>query len=264
MKKIFVSLVLLLSISTWTAFSQNLTGIQIMKKNDAQFDFKTEVSKLTMELINQSGNVRTRTVDRFSMNDDNRNMSSLIRFLKPADVRGTGFLSIEQESGDETRYLYLPALRRSRRISAGEESDSFMGTDLTYEDLSSMDFDDYSYKLIGNKTINSVSCFVIEIIPASEKRKKITGYSKRVYYVSHDTFVVYQVDYYDKHGDLFKQLRNEKIKEVPNASGYFRAYEVTMENFKTKHKTVLRYEYFKINTDLDSDLFTVRNLERWN
>ena len=262
MKKIFVSTVLFITISIYSAFSQQLSGIEIMRKNDAQFDFKTETSKLTMELINRSGNKRTRTVERFIMNDSKRNTSSLIRFLQPADVRGTGFLSIEQESDEEIRYLYLPALRRSRRISAGEESDSFMGSDLSYEDISSMNFDEYSYTVIGSEKINNVTCYVIEIIPSGEHRKKITGYSKRVYYVSKDTFIVYRVDYYDKQGQLFKQLRNSDIKEVPGAPGYYRAYVVTMENFKTKHTTVLLYDFFRINEELASDIFTVRNLER--
>jgi len=244
--------------------AQTMTGLQIMKENDKQLAFKTQVSQMTMELINSSNKTRTRTVEHYTLKDDKGLTSTLIRFLQPADVKGSGFLSIEHSKTDESRHLYLSALKKSRRISAGEDSNSFMGSDFTYEDLDEMEFNEYSFKVLGNETVDGTPCYKVEVVPTNEKRKKITGYSKRVYYVGQENFVSYQVDYYDKHGKLFKKLTGTEVKLVPGTTNFYRAYVLTMENLKTKHKTVLRYKDYKINTELASDLFSIRYLEKTN
>ncbi|MFV0505939.1 MAG: outer membrane lipoprotein-sorting protein [Bacteroidales bacterium] len=265
MKKLFFSVLATLIMGIGSiASAQQLTGLQIMKENDKQFDFKTEVSDMTMELINSSNKKRSRTVERFSMKDDAGLLSTLIKFLQPADVKGSGFLSVENSKDDETRYLYLPALRKSRRISTGEDSDSFMGSDFTYEDIDEMVMEDYSFKLIGSETVNGIDCHKVEAVPSNEERKKISGYSKSIYYVSKDNFIVNKVDFYDKHGELFKILKGTNIKAVPGTTNFYRAYTLTMENLKTKHKTILSYSNIQINTDVDEEMFSVRMLERGN
>jgi hypothetical protein len=264
MKTVFYFLIACFIFSFTSLNAQQMTGLQIMKENDKQFDFKTEVSQMTMDLINSSNKKRSRTVERFSMKDENKNLSTFIRFLQPADVKGSGFLSIEHSKNEESRYLYLPALKKSRRISAGEDSDSFMGSDFTYEDLDEMEFDEFGYNFLGNETVNGTNCYKVEVIPIGEKREKRTGYGKRVYYVSHQTFIVNKVDYYDKHGSLFKILTGTEIKQVPGSTGFHRAYMLTMENLKSKHKTILTYKDYKVNDDVNKDMFSLRFLERNN
>jgi len=251
-------------ISMATANAQQMTGLQVMEENYQQFNFKTEASQITMELINSSDKVRSRTVERYSAKDDKGNLSTLIRFLQPADVKGSGFLSIEHNKTNESRYLYLPALKKSRRISAGEDSDSFMGSDFTYEDLDEIDLEEYSFELLGDETVNGIKCHKIEVVPINEKRKKTTGYSKRIYFVSHENFIVNKVEYFDKHGILFKKLTGTDIKLVSGTTNFYRAYVLTMENLKTKHKTKLTYKDFKINSEVDKNIFTLRFLERNN
>lgn len=262
MKTMFLTVLAICAFST--ANSQQLSGLDVMKENDKQFGYQTEVSTMTMELINSLGKKRSRTVERYIKKDKNDNNRMLIRFLEPADVKGSGFLSIEHNTNDESRYLYLPALKKARRISAGEDGDSFMGTDFTYEDIDEMDFDLYSYKMLGNETVDNTDCYKVEVVPTDEKHKKNSGYSKRIYYVSKNTFVVYQVNYYDKHGAMFKQLVGTSIKPVDNSGKYIRAYTLTMKNLKTNHQTVLQYKDFKINTNISDEMFSIRYLERAN
>jgi len=164
---------------TTTANAQ-MTGLQVMKENDKQFGFRTETSQITMELVNRSGKTCSRTVERYSAKDEKGNLSTLIRFLQPADVKGSGFLSVEHSGTDESRHLYLPALKKSRRISAGEDSDSFMGSDFTYEDLDEIELGEHDFSLLGEETVNGVKCYKVEAVPTEEKRKKTTGYGKRV------------------------------------------------------------------------------------
>lgn len=248
-------------IALTTAKAQEMTGLQIMQENDKQFSFKTETSQLTMELINSSNKKRTRTIERFTIRDDNDHTSTLIRFLQPSDVKGTGFLSVEHSKDDESRYLYLPALKKSRRISAGEDSDAFMGSDFSYEDLDQMELNEYSFKLLGNEDIDGKVCYKVEVIPTSSRRKKITGYSKRIYYLNRENFVVTKVDFYDKHGSLLKRLTATDIRQVYD--NFYRAYTLIMENVKTRHKTVLMYKNYSINnSEIDEYMFSLRSLER--
>lgn len=242
--------------------AQEMTGYDIMKENDKQFDFTAEEATMTMELINSSGKKRTRSLKRYSKRDEKRNTSVLIRFLSPADVKGSAYLSIEHEGEDDSRHLYLPALKKARRISAGEDSDNFMGSDFTYEDLDEMDFDKYDFKLRGSKDLDGVDCYVVEVSPRGGS-KKTSGYSKRIYYVSKKNYVNHMVEYYDRHDQLFKTLIHTDIKEVC-APGIYRSYTWTMQNMKTKHQTILVFEDFKINEELDENLFSVRSLERSN
>jgi hypothetical protein len=244
------------------AVCQELSGYYIMKENNKQYDFSTEENTMTMELINSSGQKRVRSVLRFSKKDDNRNTQMLIRFLSPADVKGSGYLSIEHSKTDESRHLYLPALKKARRISAGEDSDNFMGSDFTYEDLDELDLDKFTFKLTGSEKIDNTDCHVVEVNP-DENTKKTSGYSKRVYFVNKETFVVQRIDFYDKRNTLFKNLTLKDIKPVYD-NRIYRPYTWVMQNLKTKHQTVLKFQYFKINEKIDDDLFTVRSLERAN
>ena len=262
MKTLFVTLTFCALFFTQSSFAQQMSGIDIMKENDKQFNFETEESTMTMELINSSGRKRTRSVKRYSKRDENKNTSMLIRFLSPADVRGSAYLSVEHSANDESRYLYLPALKKARRISAGEDSDNFMGSDFTYEDLDNIDFDKYSFKLLGSESLNSVECHKVEVTPVGES-KKTSGYSKRIYFVDKKTYVIHKIDYFDRHGNLFKHLVLNDFKLV-SSPGIYRAYNWTMENLKTKHKTVLTFEEFKVNEGLDESLFSTRSLERSN
>lgn len=261
MKTQLTMLFLVLSFFIQHIYAQQLSGLDVMKENDKQFKFVTEESTMTMELINSSGKKRIRSLIRYSKRDKNENTSMLIRFLSPADVKGASYLSIEHSANDESRYLYLPALKKVRRVSAGEDSDSFMGSDFTYEDIDEIDFDKYEFKIIGNENFNNENCYKVEVV--AKINNKTSGYSKRIYLISKKTFVSQRVDYFDKHNELCKKLIHTDIKPV-NASGLYRSFTWTMQDIKTKHKTVLLFQDFKINERIDDNMFSVRNLERIN
>ncbi|MFQ6116110.1 MAG: outer membrane lipoprotein-sorting protein, partial [bacterium] len=109
--------------------TQDLSALEIMKKNDQQRKSRDERVELTMKLINRKGKERVRKVSQVTMTDASDNQKSLIRFLSPADVKGTRLLTIEHSNRDDDQWLYLPALKKVRRISASDQSDNFMGTD---------------------------------------------------------------------------------------------------------------------------------------
>jgi outer membrane lipoprotein-sorting protein len=215
---------------------------------------------MSMKLINKRGQIRNRvisfTVEKANEFDDN----ILVGFLEPSDVKGVGLLTLEHEGADDDQWLYLPALKKERRISASDQSDSFMGTDFTYEDMKSEKLNDHDYTLLREETIDSAHCYVVEAIPSTEKQKKESGYSKREIWIDQKTFLRMQVKYYDKKGEYFKIEQRTEIEEV--LPGLYRPNYVEMKNLKKDHTTQLSFNERQLNTELSDSLFTVRSLKR--
>jgi len=188
-------------------------------------------------------------------NDDN----VLVRFLEPADVKGVGLLTLEHESSEDDQWLYLPALKKERRITASDQSDNFMGTDFTYEDMKSEKLNDHTYALLRGETLDGVECYVIEAIPSTEKQKKESGYSKRELWIDKKTLLRVQVKYYDKKGEHFKIERRSNIEQV--LPGLFRPNYIEMKNLRIQNTTQLTFRKRQLNTELSDSLFTVRSLK---
>jgi outer membrane lipoprotein-sorting protein len=239
----------------------SITGREIIKKNDQQRKAADEKLELTMKLINKKGNERIRKVIQFKKTNDKGQQKTLIRFLSPADVKGTGLLTIEHSDGDDDQWLYLPALRKVRRISASNKSDNFVGTDFSYQDLKSEQMENYQYTLLKEENINGTDCFVVEAVPNNDKEKKESGYSKRILWISKDNYVALQIYYYDKKGELFKEYKANDIRLIDGANKW-RAHKIEMENHKKNHQTFLNYNNFLINKGIKDNLFTERYLKR--
>ncbi len=241
-------------------FGQDLTAREIMEKNDRQMNSRDEESRFTMKLINKQGKERKRTVRMYLKTDIKNNDKTLIRFLSPADVKGVGLLAIED--GDrEDQWLYLPALKRIRRISSSEKSDSFMGSDFSYEDVEQNDLDNYAYQLLREEALDGQNCNVIRSIPVNEQTIKETAYSRTEVWIRQDNFVAARVDYFNHKGDHFKTMRSNNIRPI-DGTDKWRAHLIDMRNESTGHHTELHYDSIQINRGLDDNLFTQRYLER--
>ena len=205
--------------------------------------------------------VEERRVSWVLKNDAQRNQKALLRFAEPADVRGTALLSIEHPDREDDQWLYLPALRKSRRISAGNKTDSFVGSDFTYEDLGAEEMDQYDYRLIREDTIDGAAVYVVEATPNNEQRKRESGYSRREIFVRKDTASIVRIDYYDRQQELLKVFRASDIRQVP-ATATWRAQTIEMKNQKSGHTTVIAYGPFVVNAGVSDETFSIRELER--
>ena len=242
-------------------YAQATTGLDIMKKNENQLNVKDEQVELTMILVNNKGRERTRTVKQYIAWDEQDNRSAIVQFLSPADVKGTGLLSVENEDREDDQWLYLPALRKTRRISASSQTDNFIGSDFTFEDLRQEEVDQYHYTLLGDTVIDEMNCFHIEAVPNNDAKSKETGYSKREIYISKDNFIVTLIKFYNKEGEMSKIFKASEIKQVEGTAKY-RPYHMVMENLKTNNKTILIFDNYLIDKGLEEDLFTQRYLEK--
>jgi outer membrane lipoprotein-sorting protein len=264
MKKIiliFWFLIMLLFFSANNLNAQNLTAREIMNNNDTQQRANDESSELKMQLINKRGKIRTRKVVQVKKNAADLNEKTLIRFLSPADVKGTGMLTIEHSDRDDDQWLYLPALKKVRRISSSDKSDNFVGTDFTYQDLKSEELENYDYKILKTEKLGGFDCYVISAEPNNPKEKKESGYGKREIWIDKENFVNIQTKFYDKKGELFKILKAGDIRLIEGTKKW-RAHKMEMENLKTNHKTILLFKHFKINKGIPDKKFTKRYLER--
>lgn len=243
-----------------TAVAAELTGLEIMERDERQNKGEDEFNKTMMVLVNKRGQERKRKMEYYSKTGKDDNDKILIRFLEPSDVKGVGLLTIEHSDRDDDQWLYLPALKKVRRISSSDQSDSFMGTDYTYEDIRSEKLDKHTYAVIGSESIDGQDCYMIEALPATDEQKKDSGYSKRIIWVRKDIFLMVQMKYYNKKGEHFKtSVRKDVVEAAPNL---YRPNFMKMENHKTGHSTTITFDERKMNSGLSDKLFTERTLKR--
>ncbi|PLX12937.1 MAG: outer membrane lipoprotein-sorting protein [Marinilabiliales bacterium] len=255
MLKTTVLLITLLSLAYASQGQQ--TGRDIMLKVDEQPDGETRKSTMHMELINKRGSKRERTMQSYSK-DYGKDKKTIMFFQQPADVKGTGFLTWDYNDDDKSddRWLYLPAMKKTRRISGtSAKKEYFMGSDFTYDDLGNRDVDADNHHLIKEETVNGFECWVIESTPKDNDDL----YSKKVGWIRKDNYMAVKVEYYDNQERLLKVLEINDLKKV---DGFWTATKMTMSNHQRNHKTIIRFESMSFNETIDDNLFTVNMLER--
>ncbi|MEM1120847.1 MAG: outer membrane lipoprotein-sorting protein [Bacteroidota bacterium] len=231
-----------------------------MQKSKSIGESTDQVVTFTLDLVNAKGKKRTQKSEWHYHTSADDVRSSLFRFLAPADVKGTGFLSVEYNNRDDDRWLYLPVLGRSRRISSNEKSDRFMGSDFTYEDLERVDLVNFEYELLKEDAVEGETCYVVKSVPNNPKTAKESGYGHRIYYVSKSNSQFRKIEYYNKKNQLSKFVFGRDIR--PISDGSVRAYYLEMTDVKSKHKSIINFANFQVNTGVSEEQFTVRNLEK--
>lgn len=251
--------VITLAISFITMIQVNYgqTGRDIMLKVDERPDGDTRKSVMTMELINKRGRIRSRKMLSYSK-DYGKDKKTIMFFQEPADVEGTGFLTWDynDDSKNDDRWLYLPAMKTTRRISGNSaKTEYFMGSDFTYDDMGNRDVDSDNHILLKEEIVNGQICWVIESTP-----KVADGmYSKTINWIRKDNHMAVKVEFYDMMGALLKLLEVNQIKEV---DGFWAATEMIMTNHQRNHSTIIRLESMSFNTSIDDVIFTVNSLEK--
>ncbi len=230
---------------------------QIMERVDAAPDGDTRRSVLTMTLTNKSGKTRKRTILSYSK-DYPGETKTLMFFKHPADVQGTGFLSYEFDDADreDDRWIYLPALRKVRRISGSSQNDYFMGSDFTYYDLGEGHLDDYTYRLLGEQGCPGGRCWKIESTPVDPRD---AGYSKVVSLIRQDALTTVSADFFDLDGRLLKRMA---VKDLRLHQGLWTPFSIYMENVQSRHTTLLEMSEVTYDGEVKDSLFKVSSLER--
>ncbi len=232
-----------------------LTGREIIKKVYDRPTGNDQTSILTMTLTNSSGQTRIRKIKQFTK-DFGKVEKKIMFFMSPADVRNTSFMnwSYDNDNADD-QWIYLPALKKVKRISSDSKSDYFMGSDFTYDDLGDRKLDADVHKLLREETLNGNPCYVVE----SVSKDKDYMYSKTITWIRKDSFVGVKKEFYDEDGELLKIL---EIKKVANISGIWVIEHSLMRNVQRNHSTDISLSDVKINSGVSASMFTERMMMR--
>jgi hypothetical protein len=233
------------------------TARQIMELVDNSPDGDTRRIQMQMTLTSKSGRSRVRTVLSYAK-DYGKDTKKIMQFKKPADVSGTTFLSFEYNDSakDDDRWIFLPAMRRVKRISGSSKNDYFMGSDFTYDDIGGRDLDDYTYKLLGEVACFGGQCWKIESIA---KDPVDAGYSRLVSLIRKDALKAVYAEYYDRDNRLLKKL---EVKELSSQKGFWTVMAMEMHNVQSRHKTHLKIEAIDYDIDINESLFRATSIDR--
>ena len=218
--------------------------------------FIDQTANMVMELRNKHGDTSTRTIRLKTLEVDGDGDKSMSIFDEPADVKGTAFLTYSHAIEPDEQWLYLPALKRVKRINSKNKSGPFMGSEFAYEDLASQEVEKYTYKYLRDETIDGVDYFVLERYPAYEH----SGYTRMVAWVNKDRYVAEKIEFYDRKNDLLKTLTNSGFRQYLDK--FWRPDSMLMENHQTGKSTLLTWENYQFKTGLSDKDFSQNSLKR--
>jgi len=246
------SLVLSLLALSATSVAADITGKQIIENVDNAPVADDARLLMTMTLIND----KDQSVERQMWSWKRGTTETALVFLAPDDVKGTAFLTIELPDYSNDMWLYLPSLGLTKHIDADSKTQSFMGSDFTYDDMGHRDISDYDYEILREDTYDGNHVYVVK---ATAHDPQEAGYSHMVSWIRDDIWKPVKVEYYDLSGELEKVQTNSKIEEI---DGYWAIAEMVMENVQTEHKTIVAMTKIEVNTGVPAEVFTADGLPK--
>ena len=233
------------------------TGLQIARDARERDDgFGNFTASQAMVLRNKQGKESRRQlrVKVLEVADDGNR--TLFVFDRPRDVKGTAFLIHAHKQEADDQWLYLPALKRVKRISSSNRSGSFMGSEFSYEDLGAQEIEKFSYRHLRDEPCGELTCSVTEQVPTDRK----SGYRRQLVWRDRDELRLWKVEYFDRKDSHLKTLTLDKFERYLDR--YWRASEMTMVNHLTGKSTVMHWSDFQFRTDLNERDFTKTGLKR--
>ncbi len=218
---------------------------------------------VSMSIVHPTGQTRERRLSMATkLYDGGKTEKRIYRFLSPADVAGTGVLVFDYETDADDVWIYLPALRKTRRIVSSQGSESFLGSEFSYADLNVPKLDDFSYQLLREEAFESDKCWVIDVLPKAEQTAQSEGYSKKTYWISQEKLVLRKGVYYGLDGRPLKQLENHDFKLLDAERKRYRPLRMEMTNTQNGRRSVFTSEQVVSAPETKDDYFTQRYLER--
>ncbi len=231
-----------------------LTGSQIIERVKSRGDAPTTQARIAMTIRGKDGSPAERMLDQYSLNRPGER-KSIIVFQKPASVQGTRFLSVENQGRDDDRWIFLPALGRTRRIAGSDGASSFMGSHFSYDDLSSRDAARDSHELLREEKIGDIDCYVIESKPLKAGDWQ---YARSLSWIGKESFVLMKSEMFDSSGRMVKRLSASNVQRI---DGVWTARLLRMEDIAKGGSTTIEYTIVQHGKDIPSGVFTTKYLE---
>ncbi|MBI3897742.1 MAG: outer membrane lipoprotein-sorting protein [Gammaproteobacteria bacterium] len=252
-------LLLLLSLGACSAAAQTPEekGLAIAtaaeRRDDGFGDFTANMEMILKNRHAEESRRKLRVLEREVPADGDK---GLTLFDEPADVKGTALLTFSHKVNDDDQWLYLPALKRVKRISSANKSGSFMGSEFSYEDIGSQEIDKYRYKYLRDEPCDGKPCFVIERYPVSPN----SGYTRQVVWLDQAHYRTWKVEYYDRKQSLLKTLTFNGYQQY--LGKHWRAAELFMQNHQSGKSTLLKWSDYKFRVGLKDADFNEASLKR--
>jgi hypothetical protein len=253
MKKILMIAALLCAAAQMDA----QTGRDIIQRVKDRPDGNTRYAEMQLTLVKKNGDKRERKMVSWAM-DEGKDTKKIMFFTYPGDVKGTGFLTwdYDQAGKEDDKWLYLPAMKKTRRISgSSSKTDYFMGTDFTYDDMGGRSVDEDKHTLLREETRDGHKCWVVESVPNDPHEV----YSRKVTWIRQDSDTGVYCEFYDKLGKLHRVMT---VTDLQKVEGFWTVMKMEMKNVQSGHSTQITVSEPKYDIKVDKSLFTVAKLEK--
>lgn len=243
---------LLLPVASHAAVDAQKKGRDIAVEVDRRDEgFGDTRARLEMILKDRSGRTSVRNLWMLTLEviDKLDGDKTMVQFNKPRDIAGTTLLSYSHFQGNDDQWLFLPALRRVKRISSNNKSGPFVGSEFAYEDLLSQEHQRYTHRWLKDETCGAMKCFVVERRPTDSN----SGYTRQMVWIDQDHYRPHKIDYYDRRNALLKTLHYKDYRQFN--SKYWRSHEMIMKNRQSGKSTVLRFSQYEFTVGLKESFF---------
>lgn len=218
--------------------------------------FADSTANMTMELRNKQGDTSTRQIRIKTLEVTGDGDKAMSIFDQPADVKGTAFLTFSHAIKADEQWMYLPSIKRVKRINSKNKSGPFMGSEFAFEDIASQEIEKYTYKYLRDENINGIDCFVIERVPTY----KHSGYTRQLAWINKAEYRPEKTMFYDRKNTLLKTLTFSGYQKY--LGQYWRADQLLMKNHQNEKSTTLNWSNYKFKTGLNKKDFSRNSLKR--
>lgn len=262
-KALFLFVLLFATTNHLKAHAEDLKADEIMKKSRKAIKLDGSESLAILNIYNAKGQKRVRKTATISkLYNDGQTEKRLIRFVSPADVKGTGFLTLDYENKTDDMWLFMPALRKTRKIVATEKAKSFMGSEFSYADLTPPRVEDFQHKLVKSEQVGGEDCWVIEAKPKNDDIADENGFSKKVSYIAKADFIIRKALYYDLDEELHKEMEVLKVQEIDPVKHRYRPMHMKITNKQNQRWSEFKLEKIQLRREIPDEYFSIRYLER--
>ena len=255
-KSTLILMAIVIAVPNLVMSQTKLTGLEIIQNVYNRPTGKDQTGELTMTLINSRGNQRVRVIKQ-QVKDAGNMEKKIMFFVSPADVRNTSFMnwSYDKATKDDDQWIYLPALKKVKRISSDSKSDYFMGSDFTYDDLGDRYPTNDTHKLLREEAVDGEDCYVVESVPKEEEYM----YSRTVTWILKNKWIGSKKEFYDEDNELLKTLTVKKYEKIGK---YWIILSSEMHNNQKNHTTEMKLADLKLDTGIPANNFTERMMIR--
>jgi len=240
------------------AAAQQPDAAQIMSKSRDLSITGSLSANISLTITEKGGSSRSRTISITTKSYADGLEKRIIKFIEPADVRGTSMLVVDNKNSADEMWIYLPALKKTRRIVTSEKGKSFMSSEFSNADMTSPTISDFTHRHLEKSGTNNQ--WIIESTPVNEDKAEEYGYSRKISYISIDKSQVQKMEFYNFDNELFKIIEIKSI--FPLSDGKYLVKNMVANNLNTNRKSEILFSNISEGVKVDDSNFTIQNLER--